>query len=695
MKLRTAVITSFLLILGISAQAQWVQLNGPKNNILKFGGDVASLAAYGNYVFASESTVLLTTDYGATWTVRDSGLAGLSVGPLFFSAGNLYVGTDNGLYLSTDVGVSWNLVPITPSGIPNPEVNFIVVNGSNIILANGNGISTTTFFSTDNGSSWNTVDSELPPAVTCFAIMNGNIYAGSNGGDENLSGVFVSTDMGATWLPTDTGERSGKRFVLALLANEGDLIESTLNGPYLSSDGGATWSEIDNGLPDPTLLVSRIHAFAVSGQNLYAGTDGDGIFVSTNNGSTWTALPDIGLTEPYISSILVNNGVLYAGTFGGGVFSSTDNGVHWSVNNPLSSVFSTLNSLDTIGGDLFACTKAGLFTTIDSGANWTIDSNGMGVVSVNTVFGFGNKLFAGTGSNGLFQSTNNGQSWTSVTGGLGSANYSINAITENNGVLYVTSNYGLFVSSDNGVTWKNPGYGGQGSSASAFVATDKILLEGGNPGMSYSPDSGKDWYPLLDGPPYTTVNTFAVIGGVVYCGTSTYGIWSSTNGGMDWTALPKQPTDIDITTLLVSGTDIFAGTATGHIFISQDSGAKWTSIGSGFPVAVEVLSLAVKDGNLYAGTADSAIWVHPLQQKVTPPLAVTPSSPGSEVISVYPNPSTNMLTVVSASGPLWVLDQLGRSYEVTRTGSTLDISQLPSGVYFVSDGHSQAKFVKK
>jgi hypothetical protein len=55
----------------------------------------------------------------------------------------------------------------------------------------------------------------------------------------------------------------------------------------------------------------------------------------------------------------------------------------------------------------------------------------------------------------------------------------------------------------------------------------------------------------------------------------------------------------------------------------------------------------------------------------------------------------NSITIASSAGPFSIFDPLGRSYEVKQTGNTLEVSSLPPGVYFVSDGHSRVKFVKE
>ncbi len=62
---------------------------------------------------------------------------------------------------------------------------------------------------------------------------------------------------------------------------------------------------------------------------------------------------------------------------------------------------------------------------------------------------------------------------------------------------------------------------------------------------------------------------------------------------------------------------------------------------------------------------------------------------------LYPNPAMNILNFVSSAVIISILDPLGRSYEVRRNGNVLDISLLPSGVYFLSDGHSRSKFIKE
>ncbi|MBK7032468.1 MAG: hypothetical protein IPH49_04205 [Ignavibacteria bacterium] len=103
-----------------------------------------------------------------------------------------------------------------------------------------------------------------------------------------------------------------------------------------------------------------IRCMAVSDTNLFAGTYGSaGVFLSTNNGASWTAV-NTGLTNNIVLSLAVSGSNLFAGTDGGGVFRSTNNGTSWTpVNTGLTKTI--VRSLAVSGTDLFAGTEVGVF----------------------------------------------------------------------------------------------------------------------------------------------------------------------------------------------------------------------------------------------------------------------------------------------------------------------------------------------
>jgi hypothetical protein len=65
----------------------------------------------------------------------------------------------------------------------------------------------------------------------------------------------------------------------------------------------------------------------VYGNDIFAGTD-SGVFLSTNNGTSWVAV-DSGLTEHEVYSIAVSGNNIFAGTYSGCIFLSVNKGKSW------------------------------------------------------------------------------------------------------------------------------------------------------------------------------------------------------------------------------------------------------------------------------------------------------------------------------------------------------------------------------
>lgn len=71
-----------------------------------------------------------------------------------------------------------------------------------------------------------------------------------------------------------------------------------------------------------------INALAISGNNIFAGTSYGGVFLSTNNGTSWTAV-NSGLTGTLVKSLAISGNNIFAGT-DRGLFLSINNGKSWT-----------------------------------------------------------------------------------------------------------------------------------------------------------------------------------------------------------------------------------------------------------------------------------------------------------------------------------------------------------------------------
>ncbi len=116
-----------------------------------------------------------------------------------------------------------------------------------------------------------------------------------------------------------------------------------------------------------------ITCFAVDSTTIFAGTYSGGVFLSTNNGQSWTAAK-AGLINTNTLALATDGTNLFAGTqgaYGGGFFISTDNGTSWSARG-LAPLGVTVLALK--GTNLFAGSN-GLFLSTNNGASWSDGSD--------------------------------------------------------------------------------------------------------------------------------------------------------------------------------------------------------------------------------------------------------------------------------------------------------------------------------
>lgn len=216
----------------------------------------------------------------------------------------LYAQGLNGMYLSIDGGTSWKRTgPLTPLNGPGvitrPMVNSISVDAitpSNVLVGTNAGL----FFSSDAGATWGFHNSGLPVSGDGYPWINSVFF---NPNDHLIayavtnqpSYVFKSVDAGNSWTqlnPSYPGEMPPSQFppfppyLAALAPNGNDLFVADGNGTlFKTTDAGATWQLLST-------QVYQITALAVdpsNGSNIYA-QDYAGIQKSSDGGVTFTTV---------------------------------------------------------------------------------------------------------------------------------------------------------------------------------------------------------------------------------------------------------------------------------------------------------------------------------------------------------------------------------------------------------------------
>ncbi|KKS77427.1 MAG: Two component regulator propeller domain protein [Candidatus Woesebacteria bacterium GW2011_GWC1_42_9] len=289
---------------------------------------------------------------------------------------------------------------------------------------------------------------------------------------------------------------------------------------------GSTWAATNEGLEN---LVIR--AFGVNGSNIFVGNGAGDLYLSTNNGSSWTDVPYSQYARYWqlgaVYSIVFGNETNMFVGGAGGVLLSTNNGVSWSnITDGLTntSVFALL----TDGSNLFAGTAGGVFLSTDNGHSWTEVNTGLTNLDVQKFAIRGNNIFAAT-LGGVFLTSNNGTSWTAVNTGLTTLDVYSLAISGDN--LFAATLGGVFLTANNGTSW-------------TAVNTGLTTLD---------------------------VYSIQVVGKRIFAGTFGGGIFVSTNNGTSWSAFNTGLTTLIVWAMASSGNTIFAGTGGGGVFYNTIS----------------------------------------------------------------------------------------------------------------------------
>ena len=119
----------------------------------------------------------------------------------------------------------------------------------------------------------------------------------------------------------------------------------------VTQEGTGEWQEINNGLNGATINVLTVDQAT---NYIYAGASGAGLFLSTDNGISWTAKNN-GLSDKSVRSLAISGTNIFAGTSLGGVFLSNNNGDSWiAMNNGLSGNGLYVRSIAIDGGNILS-----------------------------------------------------------------------------------------------------------------------------------------------------------------------------------------------------------------------------------------------------------------------------------------------------------------------------------------------------
>ncbi|MEI6091108.1 MAG: T9SS type A sorting domain-containing protein [bacterium] len=363
-------------------------------------------------------------------------------------------------------------------------------------------------------------------------------------------------------------------------------------------------------------------------QIVYAGTNGDGLYVSYDGGSNWVKLTEFPKEFPCVKDIIfAPNKDMYAATFGGGIYYSKDNGAKWTQKNKgLKNLYVQALTVTNKGKLICGTYGGGVYFSDDNGDNWTRTDKGLRNDNVTCLLAMRNgRILAGTLGGGVYTSRDTCKSW--VLSNTELKNYFLNDFSEDeSGKIYAATNGGGVMFSGDGMTWNT------------YPNTYHLYMS-------------KDILPLLD----TAVVSVAVNKYQMLMGTRTAGMYFWDDLMNCWQNSGDLTTGITASAVSPNGT-ILAIRSYGQVIRSTDNGLSWIICSKNIP------NVIIHDGFDSPDFIDIYVGQHE-----------------NSIVSVNNNGTPKQLSISKDHGNIW------KYLNSIETETIYDVEITPDSIVFVAD----------
>jgi len=692
-----------------------IEISKSNNNLIYVGtGEVnaggGSLAYDGNGVYKSE-------DAGVTWENKGLEEVGSISKVLIDPLNNdiIYTGAmgplfrkdiNRGVFRTTNAGDTWEKVLYVSDSTGVIDMAINPINSNRIYAATWERIrrpnyrsyggETSRIYRSDNGGdTWAELTNGLPSSAAQkgrisidISQSNPNIlYASYTDQIGYIQGVYKTTDGGNTWANVNSSQLLNTSYHWWF----GGLFVDPTNPQNIFHAGFHTAKSTNGGISWSTNLAPHVdqHTIAFNTQNpneVLLGNDG-GLYKSTNNGSSYSKINNLPITQLYRYAVdEQNDNKRYGGAQDNNTVRTTTGS-----NNDWSSIYggdgfqpmvdptntNTIYAMSQRGNLARSLNNAASFSSILNGINPSDRNNWDTAICMDP--NNPNTLYYGT--QGLYKSINRGNTWVNIaeelTTGASGGNLAYNTVT----CIEVSPHNSdvIFVGTDDGNLWVT-----ETSMYEWFLISDDLpnfwITK-----VKVSPLDGNKIYATLSG------YRFGTDDGHVFYNDGATG-WTDISGN-----LPDVPVnDIEIDTF----GNLFIATDMG-VLASKDNGVNWQVVGGNLPsVVVNDLYYHKASNYLYAATYGRSSY------RIDINTNILGTDMTQELKSVlYPNPAHDVVAISIENMDIPSLHITCYSIQGKKVKTAfsinmnnlveLNLKNLNSGIYFVEIKNKNKKAIKK
>lgn len=420
----------------------------------------------------------------------------------------LFCGTHRGLYRSDATNIAWSALT---NGLPADSVQVIKEIDGILYVCTGNDL----YSSTDNGNAWTRLY-EAESMISSIHKAANTLYMGTYG-----SGIYRSVNNGASWEAFNAGLDDLTVTTITSLGTS--LICGTMTTGIFVNNGN-NWFSSSKGI-----ICSTIMSMINTGSSIVANDEGN-VFTLSGAANSWVNIsPPV--SKWYFGSVASIGETIFLSykdiNKQSVIKYSMPGSAAWSdLAGPMPYAGDDASGMGTLNNTLYVYEDGKLNYTPNRGSSWADQSIPSTYCTEFTDF----EIFKGTPyavscGNGELLKLSAG-TWQLSNTGL-PTDRKVTSMAFSSDALYAhVEGYGIYVSKDEGQTWKQATQGFYtGSGIHSHAHQEHNIFITSAKGVFYSADYGQQWTPIGQGLPNTTIGPLVIYNDTLFVGTHGNGIW--------------------------------------------------------------------------------------------------------------------------------------------------------------------------